>query len=76
MTTHTLLPEETMIKRAVEALVEALGPIEAARFLALPRHKMPEAVEWHRQWQATLDAETFYDEVFASEEGDRKTDAP
>jgi len=71
MTTHTFLPEETMIRRAVEALVEALGPIEAARFLAIPREQMPEAVEWHRQWQATLDAETFFDKVFTDEEDSR-----
>jgi len=63
-----------MIRRAVEALVEALGPVEAARFLALPRHQMPDSVEWHRQWQSTLDAETFFDEVFANKDSPRDTD--
>ena len=33
MTIQTYLPEETVVQRGVEALVKALGPVEAARFL-------------------------------------------
>lgn len=65
MTVHTFLSEEAMIERAVEALLQALGPVEAARFLALPRKPILDAVEWHRQWQATLDVDTFLDQAFA-----------
>lgn len=75
MITHTFLPEETMIRRALEALVDTLGPIETARFLALPRQQIPDAVEWHRQWQSTLDAEAFFDDVFTSEGDNRETNA-
>lgn len=67
MTSHTLLPEETMIRKAVQALVEALGPVEAARFLNLSRRQELDAVAWHRQWQETLDPVQFFDEVFGLE---------
>ncbi len=65
MTTHTFLPEDAMVKRAIEALVLALGPVETARFLALPRRTILDSVEWHRQWQETLNAEAFFAEVFS-----------
>ncbi len=67
MTSHPLLPEEMMIQKAVYALVEALGPVEAARFLNLSRHQELDAVAWHRQWQENLDAIHFFDEVFGPE---------
>ena len=57
-----------MIQRAVEALMKALGPVEAVRFLNLPRPLYPDSVEWHRQWQASLDRERYFDEVFGEDE--------
>ncbi len=65
MTVQTYLPEETVVYRAIEALVKALGPVEAARFLSLPRQRVLDYVEWHRQWQTGLDQENFFDAVFA-----------
>jgi hypothetical protein len=53
-----------MVRRALEALMTALGPVETARFLNLPRYRYPDYVEWHRQWQARLDPRQFFDEVF------------
>lgn len=50
MRTQTYVPGETMLRRGLEALMTALGPIEAARFLNLPRSRFPDYVEWHRQW--------------------------
>ncbi len=76
MTMHTLLPEETMIKRALEALVDTLGPIETARFLALPRQQISDYVAWHREWQSTLDAETFLDTAFFDGNDNRETHDP
>jgi len=69
MSTQTYLPEETMIKRGLAALMEALGPVETARFLNLPRGRYGDYVEWHRQWQASLDPQRFFDEVFGPETG-------
>ncbi|PKO21397.1 MAG: hypothetical protein CVU38_14960 [Chloroflexi bacterium HGW-Chloroflexi-1] len=64
MSVQTYLPEETMVRRALEVLMTALGPVETARFLNLPRQRYPDYVEWHRQWQARLDPQQFFDEVF------------
>jgi len=64
MSVPTYLPEETMIRRALEALMQALGPVETARFLNLPREHDGDYVEWHRRWQAGLAPEQFLDEVF------------
>lgn len=64
MSTQTYLPEETIMRRGLEALLAALGPVETARFLNLPHSRYPNYVEWHRQWQADLNAQKFFDEVF------------
>ncbi len=58
------LPEETGVQRGVEALVKALGPVEAVRFLSLPRQRLLDYVQWHRQWQTSLDQKSFFDAVF------------
>jgi hypothetical protein len=64
MSVQTYLPEETMIKRGLEVLMTALGPVKTARLLNLPRQRYGNYVEWHRQWQAGLDPQRFFDEVF------------
>lgn len=64
MSTSNYLPEEKMIKKGLEALMKALGPIETARFLNLPRGRYKDYVEWHREWQASLDAKRLFDDVF------------
>lgn len=73
MTIQTYLPEETMIKRGIEALMRALGPVETARFLTLPRDRYADYVEWHHQWQETLDPKQFFEQVFGAESSDRPT---
>lgn len=64
MNTTQYLPEEELIDKALQALMKALGPVEAIRFLNLPRSRRLESVERHQQWQATLDQEQFFDQVF------------
>ncbi len=66
MKIQTLLPEEKNIQRALEALFNALGPVETMRFLAMPRRRRLESVRRHRKWQATLDRAEFFDEVFGT----------
>ncbi len=63
------LTEEELIKRGLEALLDALGPIEATRFLNLPRPRRLESVERHRRWQASLDQNQFYDNIFGGQTG-------
>ena len=64
MTTHSYLPEETMVRKGIEALMQALGPVETTRFLNLTREKQMDAIAQHRHWQAELDPEPFLDQVF------------
>ena len=59
--------EEQLITKAVNVLVKELGPVEASRFLALPRKKRVESVKRHRQWQAQLQQEEFFDRVFGAQ---------
>ncbi|MBN1889779.1 MAG: hypothetical protein JW850_17420 [Thermoflexales bacterium] len=67
MKEHTYLQEGEMIRRAIDALMESLGPIEATRFLALPRSRRLDSVLRHREWQASLDQAKFFDLVFGPE---------
>lgn len=61
---HVYLPENEMIRRALDALMTTLGPVETARFLALPRQRRLDSVKRHRQWQASLNKDQFFDQVF------------
>ncbi len=64
MKEHVYLPEDEMIRRAIDALMEKLGPIETARFLNLPRRRKLDSVKRHREWQKRLNKDSFFDEVF------------
>ncbi len=59
------LPEDQLIQKALEALVNALGPMEATRFLSLPPQKRLESVARHQEWQNSLKRELFFEQVFA-----------
>jgi len=64
MSASRYLPEEELIERGLAALIKALGPVEAMRFLTLPRPRRIESVRRHRRWQATLNRDQFLDQVF------------
>ena len=68
------LSEDELIRQALEALMKALGPIETTRFLTRPHSRRIESVQRHRQWQATLDQQTFFNQVFGvpAETGENK----
>lgn len=72
--TVMLLPDEQLIARAMTALFNELGPVEAGRFLALAQVKPVDSVAWHRQWQETLEQKTYLDSVFGSAEESEQTD--
>lgn len=67
MSDHAYLQEDEVIQRAIDALMQALGPIETARFLALPRRRRLDSVTRHRRWQDSLDENQFFDQVFGVE---------
>ena len=54
------LDEEDIIKKGVQILVDALGSVEAVRFMMLPREKRVESVKRHRKWQSTLDKAVYF----------------
>jgi len=61
---HTLLQEDEMVRRAIDVLMDALGPIETVRFLTLPRRRRLDSVTRHRQWQDSLDRDHLFDQIF------------
>jgi hypothetical protein len=69
MSEHTYLREDEMIRRAIEALLRDLGPVEATRFLTLPQRRKVDPVTRHRLWQEGLDRDRFFDQVFGRVEG-------
>jgi hypothetical protein len=58
------LSEEALVQRAIEVLMETLGAVETSRFLSLPMKKRTESVKRHREWQAQLEKEQFFNDVF------------
>lgn len=64
MNSERYLPEEEAIRKGVDILVKALGPVEAMRFMTYSQQLRKESVKRHREWQKMLDKERFFDEVF------------
>lgn len=64
MRTAKYMDEEIMVKKGIKALINELGPMEATRFINMPRKKRVESVRRHREWQKHLDKKRFLDEVF------------
>jgi len=64
MKTSQFITEEELLERAISLLLDKLGPVETKRFLSLELPKRLESVQRHRQWQAGLDEDEFYDQVF------------
>jgi hypothetical protein len=58
------MDEEKIITKAMNVLINELGPVEAIRFLTLPKSKRIESVKRHREWQKLLNKNMFFDEVF------------
>ncbi len=66
MSITKLMPDKDLIKKVTELLFKELGYTDAIRFLSLPKEQLQESVKRHRNWQDSLDKETFYDDVFLS----------
>ena len=66
MSITKLMPDKDLIKKVTELLFKDLGYTDAIRFLSLPKEQLQESVKRHRNWQDSLDKETFYDDVFLS----------
>jgi len=64
MKANKYLDEELVIKKGVDVLIKELGPVEAIRFINIPKKRRMESVRRHRQWQKLLDKDRFFNEVF------------
>ena len=64
MSTVRYLEEEIVIKKAIEGHMKELGPVEAMRFVNMPRKKRLESVRRHREWQKLLNKGQFLKGVF------------
>ncbi len=58
------MDEGIMVKKAIKVLIGELGPIEANRFISMPRKKRIESVKRHSEWQKYLDKDKFFRKVF------------
>jgi hypothetical protein len=56
--------EDAMVEKGVRALIDALGSVEAVRFMTLPRARRIESVKRHREWQSTLNKDEFFEDIF------------
>ena len=65
MTNIKYMNEEVVIKKAIEVLIKELGPVEAIRFINIPKRKRMESIKRHRKWQQMLDKSIFFDEIFS-----------
>jgi len=59
------MDEELMVKKAIKALIGELGPVEANRFINMPRKKRIDSIKRHKEWQKHLDKDKFFREVFS-----------
>jgi len=58
------VPDSDLLKKGIEILFRELGNVDAIRFLSIPRQKRVESVKRHREWQHTLDKDTFFNDIF------------
>jgi hypothetical protein len=54
------MDEEKAIKKAMQVLIKELGPVEAIRFITIPKSKRIESVKRHREWQKMLSKDIFF----------------
>jgi hypothetical protein len=66
MKKSTFLNEDALVEKAIKILMDNLGPIETARFVAMPTEVRTESVKRHRDWQSQLDKDDFFELVFGS----------
>lgn len=66
MKTSQFIDEDELIEQAISVLMEKLGPVGTKRFLTMSTPKRIDSVIRHRKWQATLDKDHFFDQVFGS----------
>jgi transposase-like protein len=64
MKTSEFIEEKDLFEKAIQILMDNLGPVETSRFLAISEMKRMESVKRHRLWQSGLDKDAFFNTVF------------
>lgn len=64
MKTSEFIEEKDLFAKAIQILMDNLGPVETSRFLVIAEKNRLESVKRHRLWQSGLDKDTFFDAVF------------
>jgi hypothetical protein len=64
MKASTYISEEQLIDKAIDVLINQLGPVETNRFLSLMKKRRVETVKRHQKWQAKLKKDQFFNAVF------------
>jgi hypothetical protein len=65
MKTVRYMDEELVIRKGIDLLMRELGPLEAMRFINIPREAKIDSVKRHRAWQQQLKKAPFFDAVFS-----------
>ena len=58
------MSEEQLIDKAIDALINQLGPVETNRFLSLMKKRRVESVRRHQKFQGRLKKDEFFNAVF------------
>jgi len=48
-------------------MVKELGPVEAIRFINMPKKKRLESVKRHQEWQKSLYKDPFFEKIFSQD---------
>ena len=64
MKSNEFIEEKDLFEKAIQILMDNLGPVETSRFLAISEKKRMESVKRHRAWQSKLDKDIFFNMVF------------
>lgn len=59
-----MLDDSQLVDKVVNILMKEIGPAETGHFFSIPQQKRKESVKRHRKWQAALNKEQFFREVF------------
>jgi len=66
MKSQEILEEEKLINQAVDVLIDNLGFPQTVRFLACTSESKRDSVKKHQEWQAKLNKNVFFNELFKS----------
>jgi hypothetical protein len=65
MNTNEFINEEELFEKAIRLLTEKFGPLETSRFLSISGKKRMESVKRHHLWQAKLNKDNFFKDIFS-----------